>query len=103
MSSAPAGDSWTVKAVTTAVGWVYARVPPSKVRCALCFIDCASVFEGVSSNDNIGVIRAHRDTGAVVHEACFQKLQQSGSTGGSTVDLCKAGEMSPPLNLFDVK
>jgi hypothetical protein len=64
-----------IKSVTTAIMWEYKDVPPSKLRCALCLVDCSEPSEGPTQG--VGKVRVDRSCGAVVHESCLEKYGQA--------------------------
>ncbi len=91
----------TIKSVTTAVVWEYRDLPPSKLRCALCLVDCSQTSEGPTQE--LGIVRTHRSCGAVAHEACLSKFRQSAS--GNSCPQCHEANatFSSQLDLFGVK
>lgn len=90
-----------IKSVTTAVVWEYKDLPPAKLRCALCLVDCSSTTEGPTQE--IGVVRTHRSCGTIVHETCLSKFRQS--PNGTACPQCNEANaiFSGTIDLFQVK
>src|SRR3989338_7225604 len=86
MSTSSSSDILTVKNVTTAISWEFKNLPPSKLRCSLCLVDCSSTAEGPS--DEIGLVQVHSPCGAVVHTHCLKKFQASPSASAQGCPQC---------------
>jgi hypothetical protein len=92
----------SVKSVTTAIAWEYKNLPLSKVRCALCLVDCTSTAEGPS--EDVGIVKYHPQCGAVVHDQCLKKFIASPSPSSQDCPQChKQATWSAALDLFAVR
>jgi hypothetical protein len=93
-------DIFVVKNVTTAISWEFKNLPPSKLRCALCLVDCASTAEGPS--EDIGQVQVHAACGAVAHRQCLLKFVASptASTQGCPQCHINTSSWSAPKDLF---
>ena len=89
-----------VKAVKVAINWEYKNLPPSKLRCALCLVDCSATADGPS--EDIGIVRTCPNCDAVVHNQCLKKFQSSPSASAKDCPQCHARNVqwSVPKDLF---
>ena len=90
-----------VKAVNAAISWEYKDLPVSKLRCALCLVDCSATAEGPMSEE-VGIVRTHTNCGAVVHSQCLKKFQSSPSASANDCPQChmKSVQWSNAKDLF---